>query len=145
MLILHILTKKHPYQCLQNCAYIQKCYINRANMHDYCSFLFNFFNCCFSLLSRLILNLPLLSFSSIFLNPKKKKNFTNHQILQIYSKSRSQIHQTLSLTKKKKNPIKPKMQKWRRRKCWRWRKRCRRRSSSSGEIRLKFSQNHHSQ
>ena len=89
------------------------------------------------------------SLSLYFLSPLsswiQKKIYTNHQILQIYSKSRSQIHQTLSLKKKKKNPIKPKMQKWRRRKCWRWRKRCRRRSSSSGEIRLKFSQNHRSQ
>ena len=53
------------------------------------------------------------SLSLYFLSPlssliQKKKNFTNHQILQIYSKSRSQIHQTLSLKKKKKIPSNPK-------------------------------------
>ena len=45
-------------------------------MHGYRSFLFDFFNCFFSLirfslLSHLILSLPLFSFSSIFLNPTK--------------------------------------------------------------------------
>ena len=42
------------------------------------------------------------TFFLLYLIESKKKNFTNHQILQIYSKSRSQIHQTLSLKKKKK-------------------------------------------
>ena len=41
-LILHILTtKKNPHRCLQNCAYMQKCYSNYVYMHGYCSFAFN--------------------------------------------------------------------------------------------------------
>ena len=48
------------------------------------------------------------TFFLLYLLESKKKNFTNHQILQIYSKSRSQIHQTLSLKKKKKIPSNPK-------------------------------------
>ena len=51
-------------------------FISKKTMHGYRSFLFDFFNCFFSLirfslLSHLILSLPLLSFSSIFLNPTK--------------------------------------------------------------------------
>ena len=39
----HFNKKKHPHQCLQNCAYIQKCYSNHAYMHDYCSFAYQYF------------------------------------------------------------------------------------------------------
>ena len=39
----HFNKKKHPHQCLQNCAYMQKCYSNHAYMHDYCSFAYQYF------------------------------------------------------------------------------------------------------
>ena len=46
-LILHILTKKHPHQWVQNCAYMWKCYSNRAYMHGYCSSCIHYFNIIF--------------------------------------------------------------------------------------------------
>ena len=46
-LILHILTKKHPHQWVQNCAYMWKCYSNRAYIHGYCSSCIHYFNIIF--------------------------------------------------------------------------------------------------
>ena len=75
-------------------------------------FPFNFFLIVFSLSSDSLSSLIWFSLSLYFLSPLsswiQKKIYTNHQILQIYSKSRSQIHQTLSLKKKKKIPSNPK-------------------------------------
>ena len=116
-------------------------FISKKTMHGYRSFLFDFFNCFFSLirfslLSHLILSLPLLSFSSIFLNPTKN---LYKFILNLDPKFIKPSPQKIK--KIKKNHIKPKMQKWRRRKGQRGR---RRRSRRSVEIRLKFAQNHRS-
>ena len=48
MLLLHILTKKHPYQWVHKFVYIQNCYSNCTYIHSYYSFANDFLILFFS-------------------------------------------------------------------------------------------------
>ena len=59
----HFGPKKHPYQWVQNCAFMHNCYSNRAYMHGYCSTCINILVISLSLSLSLSLSVALTSLS----------------------------------------------------------------------------------